>query len=47
MTRQLSVITTYRPGPYDAVYIGNFPEYNGGIVDERFYYNAIIFRATG
>ena len=42
-----SIITTYRPGPYDAVYIGNFPEYNGGTADEQFYYNAIIFPATG
>ena len=39
---QVAVVTYYNPGPYIAVYISNMPEYNGGVNDERFFYNAIV-----
>ena len=39
---QVAVVTYYNPGPYIAVYISNMPEFNGGVNDERFFYNAIV-----
>ncbi len=32
---------------YYSVFISNMPEYNGGTTDKQFFYNAIIFPATG
>lgn len=36
----VGVISVYKPGNYTAVYISNFPEYNGGTYDLQLLYNA-------
>jgi hypothetical protein len=40
-------IVLYRAPTYDAIYISNFPEYGGSTIDEQWYYNALIYPATG
>jgi len=45
-TDSFGAISLYEPGPYDAIYITNMPEYQGGTADLQFFYNAITFDAT-
>jgi hypothetical protein len=42
-----AAITLYRQGSYNAVFIANMPEYNGGVQDQQFIYNAIIYPKKG
>jgi hypothetical protein len=40
-------ITVRKASTYYSIYISNMPEYVGGTTDKQFFYNAIIFPATG
>jgi hypothetical protein len=42
-----AAITLYRAGAYDAIFIANMPEYDGGTDDKQFFYNAIIYPLKG
>jgi hypothetical protein len=42
-----AAILVRRMGAYDSIYVTNMPEFGGGSIDEQFFYNAIIFPATG
>lgn len=39
-------ITIYHAASYDAIYVSNMPEYDAGMADEQFLYNAIIYPRT-
>jgi hypothetical protein len=38
-----AAITVLRAAQYNAIYIANMPEYEGGTADKQFLYNAIIY----
>lgn len=40
-----AAIMVYLAPHYHAIYITNMPEYQGGVEDERFFYNAITYRS--
>ena len=42
-----AVILVRKAGSYYSIYIANMPEFNGGTIDEQFFYNAVIFPSTG
>jgi hypothetical protein len=42
-----AAILVLRRSAYYGIYITNMPEYVGSTIDEQFFYNAIIFPATG
>lgn len=44
---ETAAISVYSRAGYNAIYIANMPEYGGGVQDEQFMYNAIIFPRKG
>ena len=42
-----AVILVRKARSYYGIYIANMPEWNGSTIDEQFFYNAVIFPATG
>jgi hypothetical protein len=42
-----AAILVRKAGAYFSIYVTNMPEYVGSTIDEQFFYNAIIFPATG
>jgi len=42
-----AAILVQRTRSFYSIYIANMPEYNGSAIDEQFFYNAVIFPATG
>jgi hypothetical protein len=42
-----AAIVIRRSPPFFGIFIANMPEYNGSSIDKQWFYNAIIFPATG